>query len=299
MNLQAVIEVLRGDQQAERAIPKRGFTAQLTTLTAAALAFLAVFVLAASLSASRMAEAWASDLSGLITVRIPEDVPDQAAVTEAALTFLSHAPGVAEARIISAEEEQALLAPWLGPNIPTDLLPLPKLIEVTPAEEGVDFVLLGTQLSAAVPGALLDDHSSWHRPLVAAAQRARLLAWGSVGLLIAVLVGLVTLAAQVSLISNRQTIGVLRLVGATDDYIAQAFVRRFTMRGLFGAAAGTLCGVLAIRLVVTPSVSAGLGLPMPFPGWHATWLVFIPILSGATALIATRLFAHRALKEIP
>lgn len=292
-------DILRGDQQAERAIPRRGFTAQLTTLTAAALAFLAVFVLAASLSASRMAGAWAADLSDTVTVRIPIEVPDQTAAAEAALAFLAQAPGVATARLLSAEEEQALLAPWLGPNIAVDLLPLPKLIEVTTSAEGLNAALLSSELSAAVPGAMLDDHASWRLPLIAAAQRARLLAWAAVALLTAVLVGLLTLAAQVSLTSNKQTISVLRLVGATDDYIAQAFVRRFTIRSLAGAAAGTLCGFLAIRLVVSADVSTSLGLPIPFPGWHAIWLIFIPILSGAAALIATQLSAHRTLKEIP
>ncbi len=295
----SVLAFLRGDQQAERAIPKRGFTAQLTTLTAAALAFLAVFLLAASLSASRLAGVWAADLSNIVMVRIPADVPDQEAVTETALVFLAQAPGVAAVRVISAEEEQALLAPWLGPNISVDLLPLPKLIEVTAAAEGLNVALLSAELSAAVPGAILDDHVSWRLPLIAAANRARLFAWTSVGLLTGVLIGLVTLAAQVSLTSNRQTIGVLRLVGATDAYIAQAFVRRFTLRGFAGALAGTLCGFLAMRLVLTTEVSSGLGLPVPFQGWSALWLGLIPLLCGATALVATQLSANRALKEIP
>lgn len=289
---------LKGDQQAERAIPKRGFTAQLTTLTAAALAFLAVFVLAASLLASRMAALWAGELSAVATVRIAAEIDDQAAVTETALAFLGQVPGVASARALSVDEEQALLSPWLGANIPVDLLPLPKLIEVTPAE-GFDAESLGAQLAAAVPGATLDDHGQWRQPLIATAQRARLLAWIAVVLIATILVGLVTLAAQVSLTSNRQTIGVLRLVGATDGYIAQAFVRRFALRGLVGAAAGTVLGFVAIRLMLSVEVATNVGLPRPFPGFQALWLLAIPVLSGVAALWATQIAAQRTLKEIP
>ena len=298
MTFADVQDFLRGDQQAERAIPKRGFTAQLTTVTAAALAFLLVFVLAASLSASRAASLWASEFSDSASVRIAADIDNQEAVVETALTFLAQVPGIASARPLSIEEEQALLAPWLGSNVPIDLLPLPKLIEVT-TEDGFDGATLGAQLTATVPGATLDDYGSWRGPLIAAAQRARLLAWIAVGLIGVVLVGLVTLAAQVSLTSNRQTIGVLRLVGATDSYIAQAFVRRFALRSVIGATIGTAIGLVAIRLLLTADVASSVGLPQPFPGFQALWLLGIPVLSGGAALLATQFVAQRALKEIP
>jgi cell division transport system permease protein len=49
----------------------------------------------------------------------------------------------------------------------------------------------------------------------------------------------ITLAAQAALSANAPVIRVLRLVGARDAYIARAFVRRFTVRALTGAAGGT------------------------------------------------------------
>jgi cell division transport system permease protein len=53
---------------------------------------------------------------------------------------------------------------------------------------------------------------------------------------------MITLAANAALAANAQVIGVLRLVGARDTYIARAFVRRFTLRALTGAAAGAAGG---------------------------------------------------------
>ncbi len=42
----AILEVFSGDGNADRVVPPSGFTARLTTFTAAAMAFLTVFALA-------------------------------------------------------------------------------------------------------------------------------------------------------------------------------------------------------------------------------------------------------------
>lgn len=287
------LALLRGDVQAERAIPKRGFTAQLTTVVAGVLSFLAVFVLALSLSASRIAKDWASDLGGATTVQLPADRADD---IESVLQLLRNTPGVTEARALTADEEQALLAPWLGTNMPVDLLPVPKLIDVT-TDETFDAAAVAGQL--AVVGATLNDHDGWREPLAEVASRLRTLGWVTVGLITLALLGLVTLAARLSLTSNTQTIGVLRLVGATDTYIAHAFMRRLMLRAATGAAIGTVIGFLVMRRIATIDSAPEFNVAMPFDGWQALWLVLIPVLSGGAALLATQFAAHRTLREIP
>ena len=86
-------------------------------------------------------------------------------------------------------------------------------------------------------------------PLVAAASRLKLLGWVSIGLIFTAMAAMITLAANAALAANAQVIEVLRLVGARDAYIAQAFVRRFTLRALAGAAAGTVAGLVAVALL--------------------------------------------------
>jgi cell division transport system permease protein len=77
---------------------------------------------------------------------------------------------------------------------------------------------------------------------VEAAGRLRLLGWVSLGLIAGAMAALITLAAQAALSANAPVIRVLRLVGARDAYIARAFVRRFTIRALAGAAGGAALG---------------------------------------------------------
>lgn len=290
--------VFKGDKQADRVVPPSGYTAQLTLFAAGAMAFLAVFALALSLASGRLAHQWGQELAQSATIRIVAPLEQRAAQTEAALRILQTTAGVGSARALSNEEQQALLAPWFGPELALDTLPVPRLIEVIEEGSGFDPAGLRLRLAAEVPGAVLDDHSRWRAPLVKAAGRLRLLGWISILLIGAAVAAMVTLAANAALAANAQVIAVLRLVGATDDYIAQAFVRRFTIRALIGAGVGTIIGMLAILLLPDASDAGGFLTGAGFQGWH--WLVplVIPVLAGAVAFFATGTAAQRTLREL-
>ena len=93
-------------------------------------------------------------------------------------------------------------------------------------------------------------------------------------------------------------IAVLRLVGATDDYIAQAFIRRFTLRALSGSAVGTVLGLLAVLLLPSASDNAGFLTGLGLQGWHWLLPLLIPLMAGAVAFIATGTAARRTLREL-
>ncbi|MEP1765696.1 MAG: FtsX-like permease family protein [Sulfitobacter sp.] len=290
---------LHSDAQADRVVPPSGFTAQLTLFASGAMAFLAVFALALSLASGRLAKQWGEELAQSATIRIAAPADQQQAQTEATLRILETTRGVAQARALTDDEQAELLAPWFGAELVLDALPVPRLIEVIETSEGMDAAGLRLRLAAEVPGAVLDDHSRWRAPLVKAASRLRLFGWMSIVLIGAVTAAMVTLAANAALAANAQVIGVLRLVGAKDDYIAQAFIRRFTLRALIGAAAGVVLGMIAVLFMPsstdeTASFLTGLG----FQGLH--WLVplIIPPLAACVAFVATRLAARRTLESL-
>ncbi len=283
---------------AQRVVPPSGFTAQLTLFSAAAMAFLAVFALALSLATGRLADRWSAELARSATVRITAPKGQLTAQTAAAMNVLRTTPGVAHARVFSLDEQKKLLAPWFGPDLPVQSLPLPQLIEVVEASPGYDAEGLRLRLRAEAPGAVLDDHTRWRRPLVRAAGRLR-----SLGLMSIVLIGLttaamITLAAKAALAANAQVIGVLRLVGALDSYIARAFVRRFTLRAFSGAAIGTATGMIAIAFLPSAQAAGGFLTGLGFHGAQWLWPLVIPPLAGAVAFWATRAAAFRRLKEL-
>nr|WP_147108182.1 FtsX-like permease family protein [Tateyamaria sp. syn59] len=290
--------LLAGDRYADRVVPPTGFTAQLTLFVSGAMAFLAVFALALSLASGRLADRWGDELARTATIRIVAPEDQRAIQTTAALEVLSTTPGVAEARALTDEEQQALLAPWFGQDLPLDTLPVPRLIEIEATGEGFDATGLRLRLAAEVPGAVLDDHGRWRAPLVSAAQRLRLLGWTVALLIIGAVAAMVTLAANAALAANAQVIAVLRLVGATDSYIANAFVRRFTLRALAGSAVGVGLGVLTVWLMPSGSEAPGFLTGLGFQG--AGWLVplLLPVICGCVALLATAYAASRALRTL-
>lgn len=283
---------------AGRLVPPTGFTARLVIVSAAAMAFLAVLALALGVAAGRLAGGWDAALADTATVRVAAPEAQLAAQTEAVLEVLRTTAGVASARVLDAAETQALLAPWFGPDLPLADLPLPHLIAVTTAPEGFDAAGLQLRLSAETPGAVLDDHGRWRAPLATAAARLRAIAATAGALTLVTLAAVVVLAAQSALAAHAQVIEVLRLVGARDAFIARAFVRRFTLRALGGALAGTALGLAAAAFL--PDIGAALGLPGATAlGAGAVALALaVPPVVAVLAFLATHLAVRVRLKEI-
>jgi cell division transport system permease protein len=289
---------LRADGQADRVVPPSGHTAWLTQFSAGAMAFLAVFAIALSLAADRLADRWADALSRTATIRISAPADQVDLQQRAVLDLLATTPGIASARALDPAETQALLEPWFGPGLPIDALPIPRLIEVVETAEGYDGEGLRQRLAAEAPGAVLDDHMRWRRPLAVAAERLRLLGVVSLVLIGAATAAIITLAATAALAANAQVIRVLRLVGAQDSYIAGAFVRRFTLRAFWGAAGGALAGTLGVALLPSADAAGGFLTGLGLTGWGWLWPLVLPPAAAAVAFAATRAAAFRRLGEL-
>jgi cell division transport system permease protein len=292
-------DLLRTDSHADRVVPSTGHTAWLTSFTAGAMTFLAVFALALSLASGRLADRWAEALARTATIRISAPADQMAVQTQAVLDLLSQTPGITAARALTDDEQRKLLEPWFGPDLPVDALPIPQLIEITEDSTGYDGEGLRQRLAAEAPGALLDDHTRWRRPLAVAAERLRLLGWLSTGLITLAMAAMITLAAGSALSANAQVIRVLRMVGAKDAYIARAFVRRFTLRTLIGSAVGALLGLIGVALLPSADAAGGFLTGLGFTGWG--WLLpfVLPPIAAIIAFVATRAAAFRKLRELP
>ncbi len=288
--MKLLLDLIIGDPQADRVVPPTGLTARLTIFVAAVMAFLAVIALALSMSAGRVADRWADELAQAATLRLPADTD----LLQKALQILETTPGVASAHALTADEQEALLTPWFGTEIPLDSLPIPQLIEVIADDPPYDLAGLQARFDAEIPGAVFDDHGDWRDPLLAAAARVRLIGWLVILLIGACIAAMITLAAQASLAANVQVIRVLRLVGARDVYIARAFVRRFTLRAGAGAIAGVVMGVIVVQILPD---GGGFFAEIGFKGAGWIWPVVIPLLAAGVAFFATRAAAMTRLKE--
>ncbi|WP_182912924.1 cell division protein FtsX [Paracoccus onubensis] len=283
---------------ANRIVPPTGFTAHLTLFSAGAMAFLAVFALALALATERLADRWASELSQSVTVRVSGQQQEQEALTQSVLDILQTTPGAGQPRLLDQDEVGALLTPWFGPDMPIDALPVPDLIELPITGTDFDAEGLRLRLEGEAPGAVLDDHTEWRRPLVSAANRLQVLGIISLVLITAASAAMITLAAKAALAANGQVIQVLRLIGARDITIAIAFVRRFTHRAAIGAAVGTVLGMAAIALLPDMQAAGGFLTGLGFSGW--SWLLpfLVPLVAAVVGFFATRWAALKMLESV-
>ncbi len=288
----------RQQRQDDRVVPPSGAPARLTAFTAGAMTFLAVFAMALSLATGKLATRWADALDRTATVRISAPDDQMELQTKAVVDILTTTPGIATARALTPDESRKLLEPWFGPDLPLADLPLPQLVEVTETGAGYDAEGLRQRLSAEAPGAVLDDHLRWRRPMAQAAGRLRLLGFLSMILIGFTMAAMITLAANAALSANAQVIRVLRLVGAKDSYIARAFVRRFTLRAASGALAGALLGIAGVALLPAQDAAGGFltGLGFTGLGWLLP-LLLVP-LAALVAFLATRTAAFRTLRGL-
>lgn len=277
--------------------PRAGLIGGLIALVAAFMAFVAVAAIEAGLAADRIAGRWSGELARAATIRIVAPEEDREAVTDAALSVLEIAPGVAAARVLSEAENQELLAPWLGRDADVSALPVPVLIDVTLHGGGPDVEDIRRQLALAAPGAVYDDHSEWRAPLVTAARGLRIIAAVGVAVAVGALAAMVSVAASATLWSGAEVVRTLRLIGAEDRFISRAFERPFALRAAFGGACGAALALLAVeqmpRIEGVEAIAAGVADYGP-----AWWLAPVaPLVAGITALIATRIAAFVVLRR--
>ncbi|MEO1952352.1 MAG: cell division protein FtsX, partial [Thioclava sp.] len=74
--------------------------------------------------------------------------------------------------------------------------------------------------------------------------------------------------------------------------------RRFTTRGLIGAVAGTVLGMLAVALLPSTEAAGGFLTGLGFSGAAWLWPLIIPPIAAIVAFAATRFAALRMLRRL-
>ena len=290
--------ILLPDRYVNQVVPTNGFTTLLTFFTSASMAFLIVFSVAISFAADRLAHSWSDSLANSATLRVSAPKADLESQTQAALNVLSNTKGIASFRLLKEEEQQALLEPWFGPKVPINNLPMPRLISIEEDENGYDRAGLRLRLAAEVPSAVLDDHTRWRQPLIKAAYRIWFLGWLSIGLIFFIVIAMMVLVTRAALSSNRKVIEVLRLVGATDQYIAAAFVRKFAFRAFFGSALGAILASIILFFLPSEVDQTAVLLGLRLEGLEWSWLIVVPFSFFVMTFLTARISSLSILKSL-
>jgi|GEM_PF-58891 len=243
-------------------IPKKDMHGFALIAVIAIMSFLAAWMLFAAHCIGKSAVAWSAALERDAVVQIMPE-PDQnmdKALKQAAAIAKSYS-GVLSAHIVSKEETQELLSPWLGVNANIDALPVPRLVllQIDP-NMPPDFERLKANLQKDIKGVRFDSSQAWAERL---AKGARIVLGGILGFLALVLAAMVMtiiFATRGALAGNTHIIEVLHFIGADDNFIAHIFDTHFFRTGLKGAALGG-AGATVVFILLFFWISASRATP--------------------------------------
>ena len=242
-------------------------------------------------------DSWQGELADAATLQVfgPADAIEEQA--RAALDVLRTTPGVRSVRMVDLAEQERLLEPWLGPDIPIESLPLPLLIEIETDRDQLNQASLILRLQAEAPGAVFDDHAAWRQPLLATAERLRLFAAACVALMALALAAVLGLAAHAAVAFNGAVVETLRLVGARDRFIGATFTRPLMVNAMASSLAGTAAAMALLALLPKASEQGFFLVGIGLVGWH--WLLppLVPLAAGVLAWVATGLATRQSLRR--
>jgi len=232
-------------------VPAGTVTGSSLTLVVAIMTFLACLTVGAVWLINQSATAWLRDIASEITVQIePKDRVDSDKQVAEVERFLGAEPGIFDARALSKEQSQRLLEPWIGKTEGIEALPIPRLIALRiDRNRPPDLADLRARLTQRFPTASLDDHRQWQRQIRTV---TRSFALGGIAILLlvcAATAAIIISATRSAMMSNREIVEVLHLVGATDRFIAREFERQFMLLGVRAGLVGALAAMAVFFLM--------------------------------------------------
>tara|TARA_B100000029_G_scaffold284810_1_gene278653 strand:+ start:1528 stop:2415 length:888 start_codon:yes stop_codon:yes gene_type:complete len=271
--------------------PNRDGTSRFLPWIIGLMVYLAGLALSATMVLEQVIDRWSAGLKGSITIVVDPSVDGGDAETdariEAALSVILTTPGVLSATPLAPDEVAHLIEPWLGKDLLSLDLPIPRLIDVTlEPNSAIDLAALTRQLETAVPGTQIDDHKIWLQKVLRLARTSELIAIFVV-LLIAVAAGAtVMFATRTGLAVQRDVIEILHLIGARDTYIARQFQGKAVSLALWGGLLGLfLAGVTVLGLWLLARDLEGSLLPAV--RWSPPFVAGLAMLPLAGAVIAS------------
>lgn len=275
----------------------------------ALMTFLALMALSATFLLNSVTYHWSSGLENSLTIEIPatdtsdklRDQEDIDGLSERVRETLTPFNEVENVNVLSREEIQELVSPWLGEDLAAAEMPLPGLIAVELRSRSPESLSsLKDAVSAISPDIKIDTHENWLNDILRLAGTLKISAS-----LVTFIIGLTTITAIAGAIRSRMAehrddIELLHLMGASDMYITKQLQRHaviLTIKGsIFGLAAGLIIvGIMSLVGSSDDPVMPGLTL-------KATEIVALgtlPLLISFIAWITARFTVLRVLGQMP
>ena len=223
------------------------------------MTFVAALTLFASISMNNIINHWNDVISGSLTIQQPTyDLTginrEEAALKELVqiTEVLKQQPFVIDYHILSDEEMDRLMNPWLGDLSQINELPIPKLIDVT-LDKSVPFSLemFKTELNTVAPYAQVDSHRIWLSNLIDIAHGIQKTIFVILTLLILTTAFTVIYTTRSGLLVQSGTLNLLQMMGAKDFAIALNVAFHAFNKSLIGAIVGFFVSLPIVLIVIT------------------------------------------------
>ncbi len=267
----------------------------------ALMVFLGALMFAGALVVAGTIEAWDSDLTGRMTVQVPQATANET-TNERLLAMLRQTPGVTRAEAVPAETVRALLVPWLGEGAVDAGLPVPALIDVELAPGArIDATQLAARLSEIAPGTAVDDHRAWLSALIDLGRVVEALAFAILALIASAAVIAVVFTTRSGLAVHAAIIELLHQMGAQDRYIAGQFQLQAMMLAFRGGLTGAVAAAAVLLLIgwVARGVDAAFLPPLSLSVLNWVALLVVPAAAIAIAMLTSRKTVLRSLAPKP
>ena len=268
----------------------------------AIMMFLTVLASAAGIGLAQGVKSLQAQLTGRLTIQLVEpNAARQASLAQHVTRTLRSSPYVRSMQRVPEAELSAQLRPWLGEDMGAIDLPVPALIDVMLAPEAGEAGIKAVRAAIVriAPQARIDADASFLAPVERLMRSLMWLAAILVLMMVLATGAVVVMAARGAHDANRETIGILHLLGSTDVQIARLFQRRMALDALFGGALGFVLATGALlllgeRMTDTGSELAGL---MSLPPWGWAILPLVPLAGVLLAMAAARTTVRRSLER--
>ena len=270
----------------------------------ACLTGFAALLLAVAMCLTSALSSQSHDVIGSLQVEVPRAKVGDAAYMDSVTAALKKTAGVEHVDVLSQNQMEGLLKPWLGDDFTLADLPVPEILDVkTDVKDNattVNLPALRTALSAIDSNIHVDDRGPWVGHMVKAVALLQGVVLLVAVLLILCVLGMIILVSRTNLRLHFKTVSLLHMFGATDEYI----LRQFQWNNAWLAARGAFGGVLFALLVfitavivstrwdspVIPHISFGIG--------HIAMFIILPVFTALIALVATRLTVQSMLENM-
>ncbi len=269
-------------------------------VTVIALMVCSILVIESSaLFLSNLSAHWHNSVTHIATVEVPHNISLKT-LSELEKTF-KNSSFVDEYNLIDQENIERIIAPWINHDfLENEDISLPTLFTLSlKSASAIERDKLKFSLKALDKNIKLETHQNWLSGAFKRAKTLKILAW-VIGLCLSfTLIVSLSILVRTRILLNTDTINLLHVSGASDDYVVKQFLVYISSIALKGVLIGSfLAGILF--LLLTQSASSETESIFTFNTMTLTdklTLYTTPIIILFFMLLTTSLTVSRILKN--